>query len=300
MKLLEEIVATAVQGNQPVADLLRRCLVLSYELHNDKLRKWVEEELNGYDHKEDLPDYRDPTVVSKGTFHGSFGSAIENRPIPSLALKEQHRKLIETAKLAQPIAAYDRATAGEVGNAIINWPTNLVAAYQAKIIEGYALVAAWQEIPASVFVSLVDTVRNRVLQFALELKKELGNVSDDVTAINDEKIDRIFNTYIFGGTNVITGAAGDITQIGNVVVSPGDFTKLAVSIKMLGISDNAISTLKTAIDDDALKAPASLGGKTAKWIKDNVAKIKGPTAKAGLDVGKAVITKWIMQYLGLG
>jgi hypothetical protein len=300
MKLLDEIISTAVDGKQSISDLLRKCLVFAYELENDKLKKWVEEELNGYDREEDIPDYRSITVVSKGTFHSAFGGAIRNRPIPSLALKEQHRRLVETAKLAQPIAAYDRTPTERIGDAMINWPTNLVAVYQAKIIEGYALVAAWQEIPASVFVALVDTVRNRVLRFALEIKKELGHVSGDVTAIKSEKVDQMITNYIFGGMNIIAGVTTDITQIGNILVTKGDFSNLAVAIKSLGLSDNVISALEKAIADDAAKAPASLGTKTAKWIKDNASKITGPAAKAGVEVVKAVLTKWIMQFLGLG
>jgi hypothetical protein len=287
LKLVDEIIAASTDGGHPISTLLRKCLVLAYELQNEKLKGWVEEELNGYDQKEALPEYRKIKVVSKGTFFGPFGSRIENRPIPSLILKPEHREHADIAILAQPIAAYD----GEIGNAVISWPTNLVGAYQAKIIDGYALVAAWQEIPSSVFVALIDTVRNRVLKFALEIKKELGYVSDDPQAIKEETVDQIITTYIFGGTNVISGVANQVTQGGNVTVSKGDFAGLAEAIKGLGLPETAVSNLQKAIKDDSAHTPASLGGKTAKWIKDNVSKVKGPAAKAGLDMTKAILTK---------
>ena len=41
MKLLDEIVDYAVDNKQPVSVLLRKCLVLAYQLKNDKLKNWV-------------------------------------------------------------------------------------------------------------------------------------------------------------------------------------------------------------------------------------------------------------------
>src|ERR1019366_9040908 len=52
-----------------------------------------------------------------------------------------------------------------------------------EFIKGYALNRAWQEIPSSAFVALRDTVRNRILKLALEIRDELGTVNDDIHAI---------------------------------------------------------------------------------------------------------------------
>jgi AbiTii len=86
----------------------------------------------------------------------------------------------------QPIAAYDMEV-GEKGSPIHEWPPDLTAMYQSKFIKGYALNRAWQEIPPSAFVALRDTIRNRILKFALEIRDELGTVNDDIHAFPKPK-----------------------------------------------------------------------------------------------------------------
>ncbi len=93
--------------------------------------------------------------------------------------------------------------------------------YQDKFYEGYVLVHAWQEIPPGVFVSIVETVRNRVLRFALEIREELGLVSDKVEELSKAKVEQIVTNHIYGGTNIIGGIIHDVTQIGNIVVGQG-------------------------------------------------------------------------------
>ncbi len=72
MKSVDEIVSTAVDSSQSITTLLRQCMVLAYELKNEKLKQWVERELNGYGQGEEVPEYRRVPITAKGTFHGGF------------------------------------------------------------------------------------------------------------------------------------------------------------------------------------------------------------------------------------
>ena len=141
-------------------------------------------------------------------------------------MNKEHRHFATTATLTQPIIAYEgtRLRSGE--KFIIPWPADLTVRYQTKFIEDFALNRAWQEIPDSVSPALIDTVRNRVLRFALELRDELGLVNDDLSALPQGKVDQSVTNYIFGGTNVIAGTAQDFTQIGAVNVAKGDINAL--------------------------------------------------------------------------
>ena len=47
-KLVNEIIEMAADGKRPVADALRKCLILSFELKNDRLKAWANQELSGY------------------------------------------------------------------------------------------------------------------------------------------------------------------------------------------------------------------------------------------------------------
>jgi hypothetical protein len=46
MRLVDEIVEMAADGRRPVADALRKCLILAFELKNETLKHWSEKELS--------------------------------------------------------------------------------------------------------------------------------------------------------------------------------------------------------------------------------------------------------------
>src|SRR6266699_1825194 len=290
MKSVDEIVSTAVDSSQSITTLLRQCMVLAYELKNEKLKQWVERELNGYGQGEEVPEYRRVPITAKGTFHGGFGASIENRPLPSLILDEQHRRWAETAMLTQPVAVYD-SSGGK--NALIYWPTNLVTFYQTKFIEGYALVSAWQEIPGGAFVSLIDVVRNRILKFALEIREELGVVGDRPASVPSEKVDAAVTNFIFGGTNVIAGVAQNFAQIASINVGKGDTSGLSAALKALGIEDNEIHELEIAISDDAHEEHHGIGRRTSGWLRKIGVGLGNTGLKLSGEVAGAIATKWI-------
>jgi hypothetical protein len=52
MSLLREIQNAAVDKNTDVCTLLRQCKILAARLGNEVFKRWVENELNGYDSKD--------------------------------------------------------------------------------------------------------------------------------------------------------------------------------------------------------------------------------------------------------
>jgi len=231
MKLIDEIIEMAADGKTPLADALRKCLVLSFELKNEKLKKWTEKELNGFDKDDVVPEYRKAMLYSKGNFSGPWGARVHNRPLPLGILEQKHWDML-TSRLVQPIAAYEKlAAAGVDENASINWPPDLIHHYQHAFIDGFALSSAWQEVPVSLVVGVCEEVRNRLLRFALEIRGELGHVDDKPSAVPAEKVEAAVVNYIYGGTNVIGGTVKDFTQIGNIVVGKGDFNGLKSALR---------------------------------------------------------------------
>jgi hypothetical protein len=189
---------------------------------------------------------------------------------------------------------------GEEGTPIIEWPPDLTAMYQSKFIKGFSLNRAWQEISPSAFVALRDTIRNRILKFALEIRDELGTVNDDIRAIPPTKVEQSVTNYIYGGTNVIAGTAHHFAQIGEVTVTQGDFDSLSSALRELGVSELNLGALKQAIEHDATPPTArSLGHKTGEWIGAAAAKLGTSAVKLGGNVAEALITQWLRQYIGL-
>jgi hypothetical protein len=295
---LQQVIATATTRDSSVSDVLRTCLVLAYELDNDALKTWVENELNGYPAHDEVPDYRRIRIVAKGFFVGSFGRQIHDQPLASHILEPEHRGWAETHNLMQPIAAYEefaRKPRKTVGSVTVDWPPSLTTRYQTKFFQNDDLVLnrAWQEIPGSALVGVIDIVRNRALKFALELRKELGR-KDDVASLPKERVEQMVTNYIFGGNVVVAGHAQHFSQ---TTIAPGDKANLLNALKQFGLSDADAGELIEATGQDRIEAPhaTTLGQRTLTVLE----RVATGGLKIGAEVAKPAITAMLMQYLGL-
>jgi hypothetical protein len=298
VKLLTEIIEAATDPKQSVAATLRKSLILAFDLKNDRLKAWVEGELNGFSKKDDVPDYRKVRLHSRGNFHGPYGAWIPKRPLPLGVLEERDREYLVPTILHEPIASYESMDPKTSGCATISWPPDLIVRYQAKFIEGYALAQAWQDMPTGMIVGVVDTVRSRLLRFALEIGDELGLVSDDPSKLSPASVDRAVINYIFGGTNVIAGTAHDFTQIGAIRISEGDLIGIANSLRSLGIKQAHVEEATQALVEDGKPDSNALGKKSGQWIKTLGSKLGDAGLKIGTGAAQQLVTQWMLQYWG--
>jgi hypothetical protein len=84
-------------------------------------------------------------------------------------MKPDDRKVIEELRLFQPASSYE-GRPDKTSDASIPWPVHLTTKYQEQFITTHTLLRAWQSLPGSVIIALLETVRNRVLRFALEMR----------------------------------------------------------------------------------------------------------------------------------
>ncbi len=208
MSILQQIQSDAINSSVPAAMLLRKCRVLAFRLGNQEFENWVMAELNGYSADQQLPAYRSLHVVSKGNFVGMFGRQLHNAPMPLLNLPEKLQKLLEKAELRMPIAELESLVASfSSGNWAggIPWDTDFVAHSATKFYEDMHCVEAWKILPESQLVAIVDSVRNKVLKFALEIEREAPNAGDFTSPsapLTPEKVGQIFNTNIYGNVKI--------------------------------------------------------------------------------------------------
>jgi AbiTii len=306
MNLLDEIINLSADNKESISVLLRKCMILAYTLNNETFKIWIDKELNGYDFTDELPKYRTLSTISKGFFVGIGGSQIDDQPLTLAVMKPEDWAKVATAKLVQPIVAYesifqDNRQAGPPR--IIEWSPDLTVKYQESFCEHYTLIRAWKVIPATVLPALVDTVRSRVLRFALELRDDMGLDSDNIATVSQETVDKHIVSYIFGGVNIISGTARDFTQIGAVAVEKGDISALVTALRHIGVSDSDVAELTAALRDDAVTAVnetgPTLGQRTMVWLKGLGGRLASAGTQIAGDTAKAEAMKLISQYLGL-
>lgn len=300
MDLLGTIINQAVDGTTDLSSILRKCLVLASKLKNEKLKLWVLSELNGYQDKADLPEYRKSHVNSVGTFLGGFGAQLNDAPLPSLILEKQHREWADTAFFKQGIAAYEELSKENVGALQVPWPANIVALYQRSFYKDgdWALNRAHQIIPKTAMTALVSTVRNKLLEFALELQGEVGDAEPSPATISPAKVEGMVINIILGGQNNLSSGSvhGDFFQGVNQTVVKGDFASLETALLKIGLQPGELTALRAALDEDAKQEDGkSIGARATAWLKQAG---KGALKVSGA-VAEQVMAEAIRAYLGI-
>lgn len=302
MQLLEKIIDGATSDDIKLVTLLRQCLVLAEEMGNESLAAWATSELNGYPDHNALPEYRILGITAKGMFLGPMGAQINNHPLAAGIMKEEHRLWATTAYLKEPVTSYERLSGDPEKNgcAVMNWPADLTVFYQSKFFKGYALNRAWQEISMGAIAGVVDTVRTRILQFGLDIRKSVGAEKVQYSS-QPARVEQAVQTIIYGGTNIIHSAVGDHAQFGGQrLVVEGDFSSLSERLGEAGVPREKVVELEAAIaGDKADGAPKGFGGRVAGWLQGAGAFIGKEGAKVASGEATKAVTTAVLSYFGM-
>ena len=305
MSLLKDIQSAAIDANTDVIVLLRKCKVLAARLGNSDFKGWVEHELNGYLSKEELPKYRILKVQSRGHFSGPFGSGYRNILIPPRCLPKEWRDLASTAYLKGGISAYNALllqehTAGE--KPMLHWPADLLP--EVEVFEDMSCYAAWREIPHNSIVNLIDTVKNKILDFVLQIEAidpEAGDGLPNSQNLSQDDVKQVFNISIMGDVGNLATGSSDFLQSQHIEVSKGDLNSLKKYLSSKGIADADISSLEEALKTDPPQtSPDNLGKEVAKWMGKMIAKAANGAWKIGVGVAANFLNKAISTYYGFG
>lgn len=300
--LLDDIISLAIDGKHPLPDILRKCLLLGHELKNDPLKAWANQELNGYKSKEDVPEYRHIQAIARGHFFGTYGGELKNYPIPPAVLEEKDRTWAREVHLMQGVSGYQELLkASDATTITFPWPGDMVLYYRQKLIDGQGLVSAWLTVSKNAIVEVLDTVRNRTPNVALQIKDELGGSYGDLDKLDSTEADKVQNIIvqnIYGGTSYLS--LGDMsveapTHI-ETVINVGDRQKLDELLNAAGLEPADVKKLTKAIEADGGKKP---GSKVGNWIKENASQVITGGVKIGAKIGAEILTAWLKQYYGL-
>lgn len=303
--LLDDIINLAIDGKQPLPNILRKGLLLGHELKNEQLKTWANQELSGYEFREDIPEYRIIGAPANGNFVGPFHAQYNRHVIPSIVLEQEHREFAERVYLLQSVTAYvdaltERGSKHSVGSLSFPWDANMVAYYQDRLMQGgFICHAAWQEVPASAVAEMLDTIRNRTLNMALQIKDELGTSYTNLGSIGPGEIATKIESIIFqntgGSTTVALGQANVDASQHQTIIAVGDRGALDRALTKAGLGKQDLETLTDAIKSDGDEP----GNKVNEWIKENASKVLSGGVKVGTQIGQEILTAWIKAHCGI-
>ena len=306
MSLLRDIQNDVIDTNVDISVILRKCKVLAVRLGNEPFENWVDQELNGYKNKKLLPDYRIIQVYSQGNFSGPFGSSLKNADIPLSCIPKKYRENLSKCYCIESIGYYINLLNNSKGaNLAEQWPPDLVVYTGEDIYQGMNCISAWKLIPNSSIFSLVEAVRNRILNFVLEIGKEAPDAGEDspkTQKISPEKVSQVFNTTIYGNVGNISEASQDVNQTATINVLKNDLNSLKTYLSSVGIPISEIKKLEEAIQEDSpeeVNKNEKLGNKVFAWVKSISLQIKDKAIPILQDVSANLITWAILKYYGV-
>jgi hypothetical protein len=218
-KLVLELQRDALDSRVPVADLLRKALVVATKLGVKDLQAWVAKEMNGYwgDDADDVPDYREVRgeVKAWNPYHGWQPVYLDSGATAE-RLSRRH--------CAQPAAELEAVLESD--------STSLQMPFPPELARKLSLSATFPTeitliVPRSALVGVLQSIRTTVLNWALRLEAE-GILGDGLTFTPEEKEaaarlggQAVFNAPV--GSVQVQGAGRD--QVAYVTVNTAVDTK---------------------------------------------------------------------------
>lgn len=225
MSLFDEI-QTEILSFTPLSTVLRKAKVLAYNLKNQEFKDWVEHELNGYEDKDSLPEYRKISTHSQGNFINSAWK-MDDAPIPPNNIPRELRDLINEVHMPQGIKELEshlETIDNSKGDKLsVPWPANFLSILNERVYANMYCISAWRVITKGHITGILENTRNRLLTFVLELAERYPEEAKEGfnTAgrkIPDEQIRQVFNYYIMGGAHNIVSSSNAVSQGGNMAI----------------------------------------------------------------------------------
>ncbi len=298
---LTEIVDGAT-GATDVATLLRKLKVVAARTSAGKLDEWVNFELGGYDTVDRLPSYRGPFHAAVfGHFVGFMSAELRNVPIPSMSLPSDTRDALFTISLTRSIAEIETLAAQESVN--LGWSADAVQYYNHGIATGkvlrvvredMVLVTGSRPVSRQTFIGVLDAVRNRVLDLALELERVAPAAGEpDATAETRGQVASVVNNYHFYGSSNVAISSSNVEQ--TITVQKGDEESLMRMLATAGVTADELADLRTALAQDREEAggenPPKPGARVRRWLATN-------SLAVGVGAAGNLISGAIMAFFG--
>jgi hypothetical protein len=301
--ILEDIQDAAVDASSNLATLLRKCKVLAARLGSQPLEDWLLWESNGYPDDVPVPDYRIWSLELQGTFLNLFANNTRNAPIPITFLRLIFEKTKERYECRQSIAAVEALLRDtKTGKVEVSTGT-LSERIGWSLYTNEKCVKAWAEYSTQHLVELLNSVRNRILDFALALWKEApsaGEAQKDNTSPSPEvnRVTQIFNTTVYGGAANLVGTASESSISFDIFTK--DFSSLETFFIANRVSPADIAELKTALESDpAPTALENFGPKVSAWMGQMIKKAAAGGWGIGIGAAGNLLSQAIAKYYGL-
>lgn len=302
MNLINELQEDILNQSNDLSSILRKAKVLAYKLKNEEMKAWVNNELNGYSDRKELPDYRRFSAVNRGNFYDSFGRQLKNAPITLMNIPEKVRQRLDKFDLYHGVKSLESAIESGENTFKYPWSPEIIALFSDKFYVDFACGEAWKAVNVELYEQVLDNIRTRLLDFILELQEKCPDIqdsNDNIPKIPENEVSTIFHTYIFGGQCSIASSF-DNCQIVQQHVQKNDLPSLLKYLEEIGIPSSEIKNVEVAIKNDNYgEEKKGIGSNVQTWISNFSQKLFSGALGKATDISLDLIMKAVLAYYGL-
>jgi hypothetical protein len=299
MDILDEIKLDLTNEEVTLSNTLRKAKILASKLQLPEMINWLKRELEGYPDKHTIPEYRISKAVNFGNFHGPFYSEMNNVILPLYNLPDSIKEWASNIIMAKGIGELESMLKADSDSFQIKWPQEaiLLSRDKIKMSNGMILVDAYQPVPKIFIAGIIDNIKNKLLDFILDLEGLDINIADTVNKQKEkDKIRNLFNINIYGNDNIVT--SGENVSQNIEQVKPDDINSLLQYINSLGIDKEDILSLKDAIKSDKEPTPGTFGDRVKKWLGNMITKVSSGASKISFEIITKLIVEALKKYYG--
>ena len=299
---LKDLIGKALDEEAALSSALRLAMVMGYRLDFEDLVDWVQHELDGYPEDVDAPDYRSFSARSYASLRNPYVGTMSSADVLRSGQPDWVKEYIDRPIVfREGIAAIQTLAAGD-GELRQPWQQEMAVRFGAHSYIDFECLSAWKLVPRHQVKGLLDTVRNRLLRFALELEKNfewIGESAPEEAIQNPGAVSQIFNTFVLGGTaQVVTGAQAEVQTL-VAEVGKGDASSLASALQQLGLTQADIAE---ALEIARVEHPSSEepGPRTRAWLEHVKAAAAEKLTGMPVEVATTLAIEALKQFLGMG
>jgi hypothetical protein len=214
------IIEELVNPEYKLSETILKVKILESRVKSEKLKTWVEDEINGYNDKE-VPEYRDLDV-------GLFGDLIQDRgfsgiltskavPLPTEHLPEEIKEIIRKTPLRVSISELEDMSKSKE-DFKIDIPYSLFPYFRQGLANNWNLSAAWRLVPKSKIQGILTKIKSKLIDFLTEISEEMGENENLSILKGKHQVDHIFDHTIgkVSGRTVNISIGSDNLQQMNV------------------------------------------------------------------------------------
>ncbi len=170
-----EIIIELIKNEISVVQAMNTLNLLLQDITNKEVKKWLCCEINGYNDKDKVPEYRIVNINLKGNFiAGNYNCTGLDIP-----LKPQYIKDYATTKITASIYEISQFAIAEKENESHSLiiPLHAAIAQDISMINGQ-VISAYKELPVYSHTNILNIIKSKLLQIFIELEKKYGNLDN--------------------------------------------------------------------------------------------------------------------------